>query len=165
MKAQAAVAVVEYHAEEPEYLLMERAVHPDDPWSGHLAFPGGKFELEDNSLYQTAVRECFEECGFALSQDEFVSELSIRSAGKFKHQMSVAPFLFRLDYKPLLILEESEVANAYWISRQKLLNKSEYQFKALSDNDTLYPCIQVENSLLWGFTLNVLIQYLGIKID
>jgi 8-oxo-dGTP pyrophosphatase MutT (NUDIX family) len=43
---------------EAELLLIRRAEHPSDPWSGHMALPGGRNDPQDTSLYETVVREC-----------------------------------------------------------------------------------------------------------
>lgn len=32
----------------PEVLFIESAEHPLDPWSGHMVFPGGRVDPEDN---------------------------------------------------------------------------------------------------------------------
>ena len=57
-----AVAVLICGAQEHEEVLMfQRAIREKDPWSGHIAFPGGRQEPEDQSLWHTAVRETQEE--------------------------------------------------------------------------------------------------------
>ncbi|NNL85157.1 MAG: NUDIX domain-containing protein, partial [Myxococcales bacterium] len=49
-----------------EVLFIERARHPDDPWSGHMALPGGRLDPVDASLRAAAERETREEVGVEL---------------------------------------------------------------------------------------------------
>ena len=51
----------------PELLFIKRAEYPADPWSGQIAFPGGREEPTDGELIQTAVRETREETGLDLA--------------------------------------------------------------------------------------------------
>src|SRR5204863_9652046 len=50
----------------PELLFIKRAEYPGDPWSGQIAFPGGREESGDASLQQTAIRETRGETGIDL---------------------------------------------------------------------------------------------------
>ena len=63
--ARAAVAMVLRPAAggASEVLLIERAEKPGDPWSGHMAFPGGRLDPSDPDPRFTAERETFEEVG------------------------------------------------------------------------------------------------------
>ncbi|MGH7524260.1 MAG: NUDIX domain-containing protein, partial [Gemmatimonadales bacterium] len=64
-RAFAAVALV--LAEEPDRLLLiRRAEREGDPWSGHLALPGGRRQESDSDLLATATRETREETGIHL---------------------------------------------------------------------------------------------------
>ena len=49
-------------------LMMQRAKHEKDPWSGHMGFPGGGYEVQDENIRKTAERECLEEVGIDLVQ-------------------------------------------------------------------------------------------------
>src|SRR5256714_4453421 len=68
---RAAVALIFHAGEEglPELLFIKRAEYPGDPWSGQIAFPGGREEAGDTSLAQTAVREAREETGIDLERE------------------------------------------------------------------------------------------------
>src|SRR5437868_134308 len=66
---RAAVAAVLRQGEiEPEVLFIHRAEHPLDPWSGHMAFPGGRVEPQDASEQAAAERETEEEVGLRLAE-------------------------------------------------------------------------------------------------
>src|SRR5688500_11808432 len=59
-----------------ELLFIRRAEHPLDPWSGQIAFPGGRAEPGDADLRTTAIRETAEELGFDLAADaEYLGHL------------------------------------------------------------------------------------------
>ena len=73
---KAAVAVVLREGpRSAEVLLIERAHHPDDPWSGHMAFPGGRMEAGDDSTRTTAARETLEEVGVSLHGAEYLGHV------------------------------------------------------------------------------------------
>src|SRR4029450_1300778 len=75
--ARAAVAVVlrPGAADSAELLLIERARKAGDPWSGHMALPGGRHDPEDVELRSTAERETLEEVGIDLRGGELLGQL------------------------------------------------------------------------------------------
>ena len=64
----AAVALVlrGQSARNAELLFIRRAERVGDPWSGHVAFPGGRRDDADTSLELTARRETREELSLEL---------------------------------------------------------------------------------------------------
>ena len=81
----AAVAMVfAGDAKAPDLCVIRRAERAGDPWSGQMAFPGGKSEPQDDSLRHAAERETLEEVGLKLRAGQFVGALPhspVRSGG------------------------------------------------------------------------------------
>jgi 8-oxo-dGTP pyrophosphatase MutT (NUDIX family) len=65
---QASVALVLRAREPLDLLLIKRAKSERDPWSGHMALPGGRRDESDGDLLRTAVRETLEETGLDLQR-------------------------------------------------------------------------------------------------
>jgi 8-oxo-dGTP pyrophosphatase MutT (NUDIX family) len=108
---QAAVALIRTSGPDPEYLFLRRATNPQDPWSGHFALPGGRRDAVDKDLLETAVRETFEECGISLKPWHLVQDLPLATAGGWMGRpLVVAPFLFEVEEKPPIFLQDQEIA-------------------------------------------------------
>lgn len=115
---QAAIALVLRPdvAGAPELLMIKRAEAEGDPWSGHVACPGGRMEPGDHDLEQTAVRETWEETGVDIARDGRVlgalDDISPRTP--VLPPILVRPFVAVV--KPEVeIVQSSEVAEAFWV--------------------------------------------------
>ncbi len=102
-----------------EALFIRRAVRATDPWSGHVALPGGKREAGDADDAATAAREAAEEVGVDVRALLRVGALGDRHATAggatldvaFAVVVWVAP-----DARALpLTLQPGEVAAARWV--------------------------------------------------
>ena len=96
-----------------EALFIKRADKDGDPWSGHMAFPGGHREADDASLRAAAVRETAEEIGLDISAAPVLGELPWQTPMSVRRSMLVAPFVFEIDGDPRFELNH-EVAEAVW---------------------------------------------------
>ena len=77
--ARASVALIYRQSEDcgVELLFIQRARREGDPWSGDMAFPGGRMQPEDASPRAAAERETREETGVDLiSHGHFQTRLS-----------------------------------------------------------------------------------------
>jgi 8-oxo-dGTP pyrophosphatase MutT (NUDIX family) len=160
-EAPAAVAtVLREGAEGAELLVIKRAERAGDPWSGHLAFPGGKREARDASLLDTAVRETEEEVGLSLAPGALVTRLGdvdARSTG-----LRVAQFVFTLDAPAAPFTLSAEVTRALWapLGRLARLEGAEtYTFTTAGGTFEL-PSLRIEGEVLWGMTYRMLMQLL-----
>jgi 8-oxo-dGTP pyrophosphatase MutT (NUDIX family) len=148
-------------AEGAELFFIRRAEHPDDPWSGHVAFPGGRRDPEDASLLATAIRETREEVGIRLSVDELVARLpDIPAFTKSKRgTLVVTPFVF-IVRRELDVVPNAEVAGTLWVPLSTLAEAAgKTTFELVYDGTTYeLPYIHLEpgRHRLWGMTYRML---------
>jgi 8-oxo-dGTP pyrophosphatase MutT (NUDIX family) len=101
---------------EPELLMIKRAEVEHDPWSGHIACPGGRMDPGDRDLEHTATRETWEETGIDLVEDGRVlgtlDDISPRTPSL--PPIVIRPFVAVV--KPeVTIVDSPEVAEAFWV--------------------------------------------------
>ena len=99
-----------------ELLMIERASYAGDPWSGHIAFPGGRREPQDATVLDTALRETREETGVdILAEGRVLGALErVNPMSTPLPQLSIAPFVALLTHEAPLVLSD-EVAGAFWV--------------------------------------------------
>lgn len=116
-RAAAVAAVLRERDGCVELLFIRRARRRGDPWSGHMAWPGGKREACDDTLLACAIRETREEVGLDLAEGgELAGALAVvRLYGRRPESLRcVAPYVFTVDQTPELRLS-GEVQEALWI--------------------------------------------------
>lgn len=154
---EAAVAVL--LAPDPDQLLViRRSEREGDPWSGHLALPGGRREPSDPDLLRTAIRETEEETGIRVDPGTWRVTLDDLTP---RHQVlppiMVRPFVFHL---PAAIPPglSSEVAHAGWVPMARFARPDGYRTLAVeSRGGTLHtPGYHLEEGFLWGMTERIL---------
>src|SRR3954469_1146350 len=94
-------------------LLLRRSEREGDPWSGHMALPGGHAQPEDADLLHTARRETLEEVGIDLGNAELLGQLDDVSPMR-SSDMAVRPFVFWAE-TPQSITLSAEVAEVIWV--------------------------------------------------
>lgn len=156
----AVAAILRGTAGEAEILLIRRAEHPRDPWSGHMAFPGGRRDEADPSLLATAIRETREEVGLDLeARGELVARLPDLPAVARGRRLglTIAPFVFVLRGEVSLGLND-EVAEALWaplgaLGRGEGAGTLVYPWEGVPIE---LPCLHVEGRVVWGLTYQML---------
>ncbi len=160
---RAAVAVVLRGTNEgPEVLLMKRAEHPGDRWSGHVSFPGGREEPDDPTMFDTAVRETREEVGIDLLATS-------RPLGRLQttdtrprtpiRPLVIIPFVFELA-GPVTLQPNAEVQECFWLPlepafRGEFDGVHPYQ---LGPVRMKLPCWHHAGKTIWGLTYKMLLD-------
>ena len=162
-----AVAMI-FHQNEAELNLCFglRAQFEGDPWSGDMAFPGGKGEPIDNSFHDIAKRETFEETGLILSgsnlagaMDEFQTHGS-----ESRPPLLLRPMIYILEDAPASFQISSELEDAFWIPVPYLWHKKNWVDDYVEWNGRTFPGIQFREHVIWGLTLRILAAF-GKKLS
>jgi 8-oxo-dGTP pyrophosphatase MutT (NUDIX family) len=167
-EAHAAVAVVlREGARSVEVLLIERAVREGDPWSGHMAFPGGRLEPIDTSSRGTAQRETFEEVGIELENAEYLGQLNnIVGNPRTRPTLVVAAHAFFLTERQEFELAPREVQDAFWFPLADMLEQARSVEYTISHSpEARYPGILVgvpDRHVVWGLTYRFIENLLDI---
>jgi len=160
LKRSAVAMILQQRAEGLSILMIKRAERDGDPWSGHMAFPGGRMDKGDAHGLAVASRETEEEVGLTL--DETVpcigrlSELRARSRG-WSLPLIISPYVFRIEEDPVLT-PNHEVAEVIWVPLDYVLdhsNRETMHFKR-GKFDAKLPFYMYKNRRIWGLSLLML---------
>lgn len=166
---QAAVALVVRATPHLEVLLIKRARSDRDPWSGHMALPGGRKDPGDSSLEETAVRETLEETGLDLGAlgvplgrlDE------IRPGTVCLPKLTIAPFVWGVPSHAVARVASDEVEAIHWVPLDLLRAPGSHgDVKIpLPGGRGVFPCYRVAGEVVWGLTYRIVHQFLGLYPD
>ena len=183
MAQRSAVAIISRHGPKgEEILLIKRAARIGDPWSGHIAFPGGKKQTSDHSTHDTAIRETLEEIDLDLTTDSHFLGRSIDLVTR-RHNalkpMIVTPYRFRLtnttNFNVSNMIPNDEVADVLWVPLSFFKNKKNqstmrwspfltsekhppYQTWLRSSASVQLPCYYFQDHCIWGLTYRMLLD-------
>ena len=143
-----------------ELLFIRRADDPRDPWSGQIAFPGGRSEPRDRDLEATAVRETLEETCLDLGvHGESLGPLDeVQAMARMQRlDLVISPFVFRLR-GPGEASPGHEVGGIHWIAIDALLDEGARSTTEYGqDGATVqFPCLRLDGVVIWGLTYRIL---------
>ena len=158
---KAAVAIVMRDTQHgPEMLFIKRAEKDGDPWSGHMAFPGGHMEQADASLRHAAMRETQEEIGLDLSPASYLGALSHQHAqprGRVL-DMLIAPHAFIVNGDPTFS-PNYEVDEVVWTRLDAMARNENHdtETKSIAGTPTVFNGYRLERGhFVWGLTYRIL---------
>jgi 8-oxo-dGTP pyrophosphatase MutT (NUDIX family) len=164
---RAAVAVVLRETAEHtiELLLIKRSERDDDPWSGHVALPGGRRDPSDATLQDTAIRETREETGIDIARDGLVLGMldELRPRTPSLPSIIVTPFVavVRAD---VTIETSDEVATAFWVHLASLADPAVSVESEVTARGATWrvPSYQLSGHIVWGMTERILRNLVGV---
>lgn len=156
----------------PSVLFIERARHEGDPWSGHMAFPGGRVDPGDADTRAAAERETLEEVGLSLADAEYLGRLDDRQGNpRTRGTLIISAHLYALREAPPLV-PNYEVQQAFWFPLRALLAeanhvpyRARYRPEEGPSSGLDFPGILVgepDRHVVWGLTYNFLEGFFSV---
>jgi 8-oxo-dGTP pyrophosphatase MutT (NUDIX family) len=145
-----------------EALFIKRAARAGDPWSGQVAFPGGRHDPEDGDLLVTAIRETREETGVELSDAERLGVLDdLYPRTPTLPPVRVRPFVFALPARRPLVATV-EVERAFWVPLARIVEPGvRRDVKLLVGGvERVFPAYDLGEDVIWGMTERILTPFL-----
>ena len=160
-RIQAAVSVVVRGREDLDFLLIKRARSQRDPWSGHMALPGGRRDDSDGDLRHTARRETLEETGVDLERvGAALGRLD--DVAPSSPQLTISSFVFGVPADTEAWVASEEIEKIFWIPLDDLKNPDNHGTVEipLPGGPRDFPCYHLVGEHVWGLTHRILQHFL-----
>ncbi|NNK48162.1 MAG: CoA pyrophosphatase [Gemmatimonadetes bacterium] len=147
----------------PEGLFVRRAEVAGDPWSGHVALPGGRRDPDDADLLDTARRETREETGLRLEREDYIGRLGeIHPLSKRLPSICVTPFVAWMEADQAVRVNE-ELTGHVWVPVSALSDPA-YRSTLVREPPAPRerPAIDFEGDVIWGLTLGIVEDFLNV---
>jgi 8-oxo-dGTP pyrophosphatase MutT (NUDIX family) len=165
--ARAAVAMMfDPRDDDLHVCFIHRAVQKDDPWSGHMGFPGGFMDEADDGVDATVRREVREEIGIDLDRSaRLLARLDeIQGVARGRQlPLVISPFVFALE-EPVAPAPNDEVQGILWVPLGFLedpRNESTIEHRIDSQPMRL-PAYIYEDRTIWGLTFRMVRNFLDV---
>lgn len=163
---QAAVALVLRASPELELLLIKRAHAERDPWSGHMAFPGGRRDPDDRDLLHTAMRETYEETGIDLARvGTVLGRLEpVKPQSRQLPRIEITPFVIAVPPGTCAQPNSREVDATLWVPLATFSDPTTARTVLIdvSGAPRTFPSFQVGDEMVWGLTYRILTRFLEV---
>jgi 8-oxo-dGTP pyrophosphatase MutT (NUDIX family) len=148
-----------------ELLLIKRAIYASDPWSGHIALPGGRQEPGDATLLHTAIRETREEVGLDIAGRGLVLGVldELGPSAPRLPPVAILPHVAVVE-RDLPLTLSSEVADAFWVPLERLRDPaaSREVDLDLATGMRRVRSLSYREHIIWGLTERILRQFFAL---
>ncbi|MFO7767636.1 MAG: CoA pyrophosphatase [bacterium] len=144
-------------------LLIKRTSRSDDPWSGHMALPGGRMEEGDRDLLVTAIRETNEETRIGLEESHLLGELADYEPGNpLLPPVVIRPYVFGMTDRPEVDEHPDEVDNHFWVPLHDLAPRRTSRVIEARGHTLEAHGFPVGPHFVWGITERILTPFLHL---
>ena len=164
-RVSAAVLLPIYYKEGEYYILFTKRTESVKDHKGQISFPGGAYEEQDGTLFQTALRESAEEIGLPSETVELLGELDdLRTIGT---SYIISPFVAAISWPYPLKVYQAEVEEIIEAPISALLDKDclRQGTDILNGRVVTAYFYHYQGKVIWGATARILNQFLDIWVQ
>lgn len=145
------------HSENPDIILTQRAQHLSTH-SGEVSFPGGKWEKEDSTLVETALRESFEEINLPQQCVEVINVLPPQIS---LWGLKVTPYVGLIPHDVELTADENELQAIFRVPLSFFIgdNRTRTEIYQRDNRQWWSPVYHYEGYKIWGLTARILVDF------
>lgn len=142
--------------------MFTKRTHKVKDHKGQISFPGGTYEEADQTLLNTALRECAEETGLKAESIDVLGELDDENT--VTSDYTITPFVGLIPWPYQLKLNEDEVAEVIEIPVSALMNqKCRKQVTEILNGKVIDSYeYHYQGNVIWGATARIVKQFLDI---
>lgn len=132
--------------------------------AGEIAFPGGKAELSDGTLADTALREAEEEIAIARESLTLIAQLPSSTT---RYGLSVTPFVAITDSNATFEADLSEIDEVFTLPLRYFLDKKNRKNKSVNFSllPLKFPGYRHKEHIIWGLTHRILVNFLNVSLN
>jgi 8-oxo-dGTP pyrophosphatase MutT (NUDIX family) len=148
-------------ASEQDLNLLFTLRSPNIRHGGQISFPGGRIEAHEKPE-EAALREANEEVGIQPEKIQILGSVSDLYINHSNNQ--ITPFLGLMTAEPELVLQEEEVAEAFFIPFDELIREElkKHETWELKNNRYRVPYWTIHEVPLWGATAMILSEVIEL---
>ena len=150
-------AVVVLHESASDSLVLTQRSHTLRNHPGEICFPGGRWQVGDRTLCDTALRELQEELG--VSPARIVLQKALRTERTLSGYL-IHPWFATIENLSPYHADRNEVVEVYYLPMSEIIKASNYekiQISRFGLNFTTYRFV-ASSHYVWGATARIMMQ-------
>ncbi len=156
---RAGVLLLLYPLDKNIFFVLIKRSEDEGPHSGQIGLPGGKYEQKDNNIFNTALRETYEEIGVPPENVDIIGRLSLLHIPVSCYL--VTPVVAAMYHTPRFHTEENEVSEIIQLPLSSLQNRELRKVDNITRGglpDSV-PYFSFNNHRVWGATAMILSEF------
>ena len=160
---KAAVLIAITDSDDPELIYTLRS-NKVGSHGGEVSFPGGMYEVEDENLETTALRESKEETGLDITKVDILGPIDTVVS---RFNISVTPYVGIVPNNIELNNNSDEIEACFKVPLSFLLQDKRHRNDEIKRNGDIFfmPAYEYDSYIIWGLTAMMTVDFLNIALD